>query len=77
MQGTDTHPANRIALLFFLTLHFLFLLTSTGRVRTMDEVSVNFQVESLAQHGSTAVPQAVSAGLFFGKLDRSGQPQTP
>jgi len=77
MQHTATHPANRIALLFFLTLHFLFLLTSSGRVRTMDEVSLNFQVQSLAQHGSTAVPQAVSGGLFFGKLDRSGQPQTP
>ena len=60
---------------FFFALNFLFLLTSTGRVRTMDEVMPDFQSESLGARGSMAVPQAIAAHLFFGKIDRFGQPQ--
>ena len=67
----------RLFLLFFLALNFLFLLTSSGRVRTIDEVTVAFQTESLATRGSTSVPQAITAGLFYGNLDRAGHPQAP
>ncbi len=64
-----------ISLLVFLA--FLYFLLSTGRVRTMDEVSADFQVESLARHGTTAIPQAVSANMFYGTFDRFGRPQSP
>ena len=67
----------RIAILLFLSLDFLFMLTSGGRVRTLDEVSVDFQSESLVTRGSTAVPQAVAANFFYGKFDRNGQPRAP
>jgi hypothetical protein len=67
----------RTALLLFLTLHFLYLLTSSGRVRTMDEVTVDYEVESVATRGSTAIPQAAAAGYFYGKNDRFGRPQGP
>lgn len=67
----------RTALLLFLTLHFLYLLTSSGRVRTMDEVTVDYEVESVATRGSTSIPQAAAAGYFYGKNDRFGRPQGP
>jgi hypothetical protein len=67
----------RASFLLFFALYFFFLLTSTGRVRTIDEISVDFQTESFALHGTTAVPQAVQSGLFYGKLDLAGQPRTP
>jgi len=66
-----------LAAWLFLSLNFLFLLTSSGRVRTIDEVSADFEVESIATRGSTAVPQAVASNLFFGKYDRDGKPQPP
>src|SRR5579863_9711225 len=53
----------------FLALNCFFLLTTTGRVRIMDEVMTYFTTASLAQHGTTEVPQAQRAGLFYGKLD--------
>ena len=59
----------------FFFLNFLFMLTSTGRVRTTDEVMTLFESESLVRRGSTAVPQAVAAQLFFGRYDRQGQPR--
>ena len=34
-----------------------------------------FESESLVLRGSTAVPQAVAAHLFFGRYDREGQPR--
>src|SRR5258706_11517156 len=67
----------RIASFLFLALTFLFLVTSSGRVRTVDELAVNFQGQSLITHGTTAVPQAVAAGRFYGKLDRQGQARGP
>ena len=39
-----------------LFLNFFYFLLSSGRVRTMDEVSAAFQVESLAKNGTTAIP---------------------
>src|SRR5260370_34790201 len=67
----------RIASFLFLALTFLFLVTSSGRVRTVDELAVNFQGQSLITHGTTAVPQAVAAGRFYGKLDRQREPRAP
>src|SRR5271168_1191386 len=72
-----TPLAKRICLLLLLALNFLFLITSSGRVRTIDEVSVDLQTESLALHGNTAVPQAEALGTFYGKRDRWGQPRAP
>ncbi len=68
--------AGIIFVLLFLTFNFLFLITSSGRVRTRDELSVDLQAESLALRGSTATPQAPEF-YFYGKLDRTGQPQPP
>ena len=67
----------RLVISFFLFLTFLFLITSTGRVHTIDEVSAAYQTESLARHGTTAVPQAIGANWFYGEMDRFGRPQTP
>jgi hypothetical protein len=72
-------PARSVARLFFLfvfTLNFLFLLLSSGRVRTRDELNADLQAESLATRGSTATPQAVTF-FFYGKYDRWGEPQPP
>jgi hypothetical protein len=71
--GSNT---TRIFLLLFLSLNFLFLLASSGRVRTRDELAVDLQAESLATRGSTATPQAPKF-FFYGKIDRAGQPQPP
>jgi hypothetical protein len=60
-----------------LVLNFAYFLCSSGRVRTMDEVSADYQVESLAQHGTTAIPQAVEAKMFYGAFDLFGRPQSP
>jgi hypothetical protein len=62
---------------FLLLLNFAYFLFSSGRVRTIDEVSAAFQVDSLAQHGTTAIPQAVEANEFYGTFDRFGRPQSP
>src|SRR5579864_3513512 len=62
---------------FLLLLNFVYFLFSSGRVRTIDEVSAAFQVESLAKHGTTAIPQAVEANEFYGTFDRFGRPQSP
>jgi hypothetical protein len=78
-------PANsgagrgRLALVIscLLFLNFLYFLFSSGRVRTIDEVSAAFQVESLAKHGTAAIPQAVGAKMFYGTFDRFGRPESP
>jgi hypothetical protein len=79
IAGPTLHPARKVSIglvfAFFFVLNFLFLITSTGRVRTMDEVMPDLQAESLGARGSLAVPQAVAAHTFFGKFDRFGQPQ--
>ena len=79
--NVDTNPnvpSNwRILLFLFLFLNFLYLLTSSGRVRTIDELTVDFQAESLVTRGNFAVPQAVTAGAYYGKRDREGNPQAP
>ena len=78
MEAEESRSRNRrIFLLLFLLLNFLYLITSSGRVRTIDEVTVDYQAESLVTRGSTAVPQAVQAGTYFGKADAAGNPQAP
>lgn len=67
----------RTAAVLFLFLNFLYLLISTGRVHTIDEISAVIQTESLTLHGTTAVPQAVNSRVYYGKLDKSGQPRSP
>src|SRR5260370_14801160 len=67
----------RIASFLFLALTFLFLVTSSGRVRTVDALAVNFQGQSLITHGTTALPHAAAANPFYGKVDRQGQPRAP
>jgi hypothetical protein len=71
------HSSRRTAVWLFLFLNGLFILTSSGRVRVVDEVLPVYQVESLAERGTTAVPQAVAQDFFFGKLDVAGRPQAP
>lgn len=70
-----SHIALVISCLLFL--NFFYFLLSSGRVRTIDEVSAEFQVESLAKRGSADIPQAVEAKLFYGTFDRFGRPQSP
>jgi hypothetical protein len=67
----------RAAVLIFFFLNFTYLLTSTGRVHTIDEISTVMQAESLALRGSTAIPQAVGSGVYYGKVDSNGQPHSP
>jgi hypothetical protein len=66
----------RVAVLLFLFLSFLYLLTSSGRVRSMDEIDPVMQSESLLLRHSTALPQALASGVYFGKLDRFGMPRS-
>src|SRR4051794_2031445 len=70
-------PLTRSAVVLFLFLNFFYLLTSTGRVHTIDEISAVIQAESLTLHGTTAVPQAVNSRVYYGKLDRFGEARSP
>jgi len=66
----------RSAFLFFLFLNCVYLLTSSGRVRTIDEIDPVLQAESLVLRHSTAIPQAVNSGIYFGKRDQAGAPRS-
>jgi len=66
----------RVAVLLFLFLNCVYLLTSTGRVRSMDEIDPVMQSESLLLRHSTAIPQALNSGVYFGKLDVHGVPRS-
>jgi len=63
-------------LLLFLFLNCVYLLTSTGRARVIDEIDPVMQSESLLLRHSTAIPQAVNSGIYFGKFDRNGVPRS-
>jgi hypothetical protein len=78
-SATSRNAAGRSALVvsLLLFLNCFYFLCSTGRVRTIDEVSAAYQVESLARRGTTAIPQAVEAKMFFGTFDRFGHPESP
>jgi len=67
----------RTAVVLFLFLNFTYLLTSTGRVHVIDEISAVMQAESLVTRGSTAIPQAVGSGIYYGKKDLHGQARSP
>jgi hypothetical protein len=73
-RATDTQ---RCALLIFLTFSFFYLMTSSGRVRTMDEYMSLFETESIVLRHSTAVPQALQLNYFYGKYDTRGEPRPP
>jgi hypothetical protein len=69
--------ARRTALWLFVCLNCFYLLTSTGRVRTVDEYLTLFETESLVLRGSLTVPQAVQARTFYGKYDLNREPRAP
>src|ERR1700739_844953 len=84
LPETSSPPARRtrgqcagLAVACLALLNFVYFLFSSGRVRTMDEVSAAFQAESLASPWTTATPQAVDLRLFYGTFDRFGRPQSP
>jgi hypothetical protein len=62
--------------LIFLFLNCIYLLTSTGRARSIDEIDPVMQSESILLRHSTAIPQAVHSGIYFGKFDQHGQPRS-
>ena len=66
----------RTALVLFLFLNCVYLLTSTGRARSIDEIDPVMQAESILLRHSTAIPQAVHSGIYFGKFDRHGMPRS-
>ncbi len=66
----------RIAILLFLFLNFTYLLTSTGKARSIDEIDPVMQSESLLLHHTTAIPQALNSGIYFGKVDRNQIPRS-
>jgi hypothetical protein len=76
VQGAVRSGAIQIAFLLFLFLNCVYLATSTGRVRSIDEVDPVLQSESLLLRHSTAIPQAVNSGIWFGKRDRNGIPRS-
>ncbi|MGC2765742.1 MAG: hypothetical protein WB607_09570 [Candidatus Acidiferrum sp.] len=67
----------RCAVLIFLVFSFFYLMTSSGRVRTMDEYMSFFETESIVVRHSTAVPQAVQLNYYYGKYDLRGKPRPP
>ncbi len=70
-------PSIALVVSCLLFLNFFYFLFSSGRVRTIDEVSAAFQVESLAKRGTAAIPQAVDAKMFYGTFDRFGRAESP
>jgi hypothetical protein len=65
-----------VAILLFLFFNCVYLLTSTGRVRSIDEIDPVMQSESILLRHSTAIPQAVNSGIYFGKSDQYGVPRS-
>jgi hypothetical protein len=66
----------RIAVLLFLFVNCVYLLTSSGRVRTIDEIDPVMKSESMLLHHTSAIPQAVNSGIWFGKRDVHGAPRS-
>src|SRR5262244_3624936 len=66
----------RVAIFLFLFVNCVYLLTSTGRVRTIDEIDPVLQSDSLLLRHSSAIPQAAGAGIWFGKRDVHGIPRS-
>jgi hypothetical protein len=74
--GSQATP-RKCAVLIFVFFSFFYLITSSGRVRTMDEYMAFFETESLALRHSATVPQAVQLNYYYGKYDTRGEPRTP
>src|SRR5579872_5382761 len=72
-----TQNATRAAFLLFLFFSAFYAMTSSGRVRSMDEYMAYYQTESLVLRQSLAVPQAVYFRNFYGRYDRFQQPRAP
>ncbi len=72
-------PGNprRLAVLLFLFLTAAYSLTSSGRLRSVDEYMMFFESESLVLRHSLAIPQSLLFNNFFGVYDRFHQPRTP
>ncbi len=66
-----------MAILLFLFLTAAYALTSSGRIRAVDEYLMYYQTESLVLRHSLAIPQSVEFGNFFGIYDRFHEPRTP
>jgi len=73
--GAQGRVRRRLALWLFASFNCLYLLTSTGRVRTLDEYTTLYQSESMVLRHSTAIPQAVALNNFYGRYDRQGKPR--
>lgn len=75
-QGSSVYVRSfRLAVWIFAAFQCLYMLTSTGRVRTADEYNPLYTTESMVLRGSTAIPQAVQLHNFYGRLDLRGQPR--
>lgn len=72
-----SHPTRRLTLGIFCLFQGLYLLLASGRARTPDEHSAHFMTESLWRQGSTAVPQMVQTGHFYGRIGVDGRPYSP
>jgi hypothetical protein len=72
-------PGNprRLAVWLFLFLTAAYALTSSGRIRSVDEYMMFFQTESLVLRHSLAIPQSLLFNNFFGVYDRFHEPRTP
>jgi hypothetical protein len=66
----------RVAVLLCLFLTCVYMLTSPGRARSIDEIDPVMQSESLLLRHSTAIPQAIGSGIYFGKVDNHGVPRS-
>lgn len=77
LQARTAVDSRRCAVLIFLVFSFFYLMTSSGRVRTMDEYMTFFETESMVLRHSTAVPQALQLNYFYGEYDPRGEPRAP
>ena len=72
-----TRPDARNSLVIFCLTLALYLLSSSGRPRVMDEHMVFFQTQSLSERGTLAVSQARDLGTWYGKEGSDGLPYGP
>ena len=67
----------RLALALVLFFQGAYLLVAAARPRMVDEYALHFMTESLYRDGTTAVPQLVQMGQFYGRRSPDGRPYTP
>jgi hypothetical protein len=66
----------RCAWLLFFFLNAVFILTSTGRIRTQDEHMTLLTTESLALRQTTELPAGGVTEGFYGRYDLRGRPRS-